>query len=416
MQTPAAPNNAHRGTQMSLFTPMLEAYRSGEVVSNDALYRRLRDTGAIPEEDERRAVGRDGVVYSTTKRRVRWWQQTLKSLGLIERVPGDRGLWRATSKARPDGDLTPAVAPVRLLGYSTTLGLALWGDSFDVLGRLGEPIHLYLSSPPYCISRPRAYGGPQESEYVDFICRMLEPVVANLARGGSIALNVSNDVFQKGSPARSLYRERLVLALHDRLGLQKMDELIWADNSKAPGPIQWASKQRMQLNTGWEPVYWFALHPHLVRADNRRVLQPHTERHLRLLQRGGERRTGSFGDGANRLQHGSFGNPTPGRIPKNVLHFGHRCHSQKEARQQAIAEGLPVHGATMPLALARFLVEFLTQKDDLVVDGCAGWNTTGLAAEETGRRWISVERMLEYVVGSARRFTSAPGFEPGAAL
>lgn len=413
VQAKAHSADAAQARQLSLFAPMMEIYRGGEDVSNETLYASLRQLDAIPRDDERRAVGRAAVVYSTTKRRVRWWQQTLKSLQLIERVPGERGKWRATPKAKGRDGLTPAVAPVRLLGYSTKLGIALWGDGFDVLRRLGEPIHLYLSSPPYCISRARAYGGPAESEYVDFICRMLEPVVASLAPGGSIALNVSNDVFVPGTPARSLYRERLVLALHDRLGLHKMDELIWANNSKAPGPIAWASKQRMQLNTGWEPVYWFALNPNLVRADNRRALQPHSERHLRLMQRGGEQRTASYGDGANRIQPGAFGAPTSGRIPKNVLQFGHRCHSQKEARAEAAAQGLPVHGATMPLSLARFLVEFLTQKDDLIVDSFAGWNTTGLAAEQSGRRWISVERMLEYVLGSAPRFRSCIGFEPG---
>jgi hypothetical protein len=46
---------------------------------------------------------------------------------------------------------------------------------------------------------------------------------------------ISNDIFIAKSPARSLYRERLVLALHDRLGLWKMDELIWENKSKPQG-------------------------------------------------------------------------------------------------------------------------------------------------------------------------------------
>ena len=72
-----------------------------------------------------------------------------------------------------------------------------------------------------------------------------------------MALSLSNDIFEQGSPARSLYLERLTIALEDRLGLRLMDRLIWKSN-KPPGPYQWASKERMQLNTAYEPVLWFS--------------------------------------------------------------------------------------------------------------------------------------------------------------
>lgn len=166
------------------------------------------------------------------------WPQTLKQLGLIERVPGERGVWRATAKGRKGEELTPAPTKVVMLGFSTELGIALWGDCADIFTRIDEPIHLCLTSPPYPLAQPRAYGNPTEAQYSDFICRMMEPIVKNLVAGGSICINISNDIFLKGSPARSLYRERLVIALHERLGLWKMDEFIWHDNSKAPGPVR----------------------------------------------------------------------------------------------------------------------------------------------------------------------------------
>ncbi len=272
--------------------------------------------------------------------------------------------------------------------------------------------HLLLSSPPYMLRNPRAYGNPpDEDSYIDFICRVIEPVVRTLVPGGSIALNVSNDQFMSKSPARSMVIERLMLALNSRLGLQLMDSLVWHNPSKAPGPIQWASLQRSQLNTGYERVLWFTNDPLMVRSDNRRVLQPHSERHKKLIAKGGENRTCSFGDGAYRLRPGSFGKPTEGKIPRNVLTGGHRCPSLDKARSAATSVGLPVHGALMPLWLADFLVRFLTQPDDLVVDTFGGWGTTALAAEQNGRRWIVGELMKEHVQGAASRFESAPGFE-----
>ena len=226
-----------------------------------------------------------------------------------------------------------------------------------------------------------------------------------------MCLNISNDIFEAQSPARSTYRERLVIALEDRLGLHKMDELIWENPSKPPGPLQWASLSRQQLNTAWEPVYWFTNDPRLCRSDNRRVLQAHTEQHLKLLRQGGEKRNAVFSDGAYRVREGSFGSPTPGKIPRNILRFSHVERAKRETVRQAKAQGLPVHGATMPQALARFLVEFLTREGDLVVDPCGGWSTTGAAAQECGRRWLTTEIMGEYVLGGANAFTQAPGFE-----
>lgn len=46
----------------------------------------------------------------------------------------------------------------------------------------------------------------------------------------------------------------------------------------------------------------------------------------------------------------------------------------------------------------------LTDPGDLVVDIFAGSNTTGQVAEKENRRWISFEKMPEYVAASAFRF------------
>ncbi len=202
-----------------------------------------------------------------------------------------------------------------------------------------------------------------------------------------------------------------MIALCDRLGLHKMDELIWHAPNKPPAPMQWASRTRQQLNCAWEPVYWFTNEPRLCKSDNRRVLQEHTERHLKLIHQGGEDRTAEYGDGAYRLKPGSFGGVTAGRIPRNVITCSTNSGNKRAMRAAAIAQGLPTHGALMPLPLAKMLVEFLTDKDGLVVDPFFGWGTTGLAAEELGRRWLGTELMGEHVLGAANAFRSADGFE-----
>lgn len=394
--------------QLNLFA-VLDTYQAGAQVNASAYERLGQNCGIQPEAwAAQQSVGLAQQLHSPLKRRVRWYQQTLKRLGLLEPVAGRRGHWQPTAAGRRtieqrQQDLEPAAPGLVQLGFSTELGMALWADCKDAFSRLDEPVHLVLTSPPYPLARQRDYGGPERAEYVDWLCACLEPVVARLANGGSLFLSVSNDIFETGSPARSLYREKLVLALHERLGLHKMDEWIWHNPSKAPGPVAWASKRRIQVNTAWEPIYWFSNDPQACFADNRRVLQPHSEKHARLIARGGTKTAAVFADGANRRRAGAFGAQTAGRIPRNLITVSHNCPSQGALRAWAKAEGIPIHGATMPLALAEHVVRFASEPGQLVADPFGGWATTALAAELNLRRWVITERMRAYLYAAQWR-------------
>ena len=386
---------------------VLAAYRPGEEINTQTLYERVRGTtGVARDEWERKQpIGDSGQEHSLAARKARWHQQTLRRLGIIERVPGKRGVWRLTTGQE---QLTAAQPGVHLVAYSTNLGLALWSCN-SAFSKLDEPVHLIVSSPPYPLRKSRAYGNPCAKEFVAFLTEALDPLIKNLVPGGSIALNLSNDIFNPGSPSRSTYLERVVIALEDA-GLHLMDRLIWSNPSKPPGPIAWASKSRQQLNVGWEPVLWFTNDPAACFSDNRRVLEPHTAKHTRLMTQGGTKEDVDYCDGAYRRRAGAFGNQTEGRIPRNVLSIGHASAEARETRRLNAEQGLRAHGAMFPLRLAKFLVEFLSRPGDLVADPFGGWNTTGLAAELTGRRWISTEKMAEYAAGGATRFTDRPGF------
>lgn len=398
--------------QMDLFASVLHAYAGSEsgALDNAALYESACATAGLSIESlkAKSPVGESGVHRSLVARAIRWHQQTLKHAGILDRVAGERGVWQLTKPASKELDQIDS--GVAVVGFSTELGVAILGSCDTVFSRIDSPIALVITSPPYCLSQARSYGNPSEAEYIDWIIRHLEPVVKNLVPGGSIALNISNDIFIPGTPARSMYRERLLLALHDRLGLYKADELIWHNPTKPPGPVRWASIERTQLNQTWEPVYWLTNDARKLRSDNRRVLQAHTEKHLQLIAQGGEKRTVANSDGSYRIRNGSYANPTAGKIPRNVLSFAHSCADQRQYKREARAAGLPAHGAPMPLSLASFLVEFLSEPGDLVVDPFGGSFTTAKAAELLGRRWLSTEVMAQYVLGAATRFRAAQGF------
>lgn len=379
-------------------------------LSNSALYDIITNQLGVSQDamNTTTPVGQSGQRHSLVRRAARFVQQSLKHMGLIERVNGERGVWRLTQEAKRE--LNAAKPGVKVLGFRTDLGLAIWGPSGDIFKRLNVPVVLAFSSPPFPLSKPRSYGNPAEREIVDYICDTLEPIVEALAPEGSLVLNVSQDIFLPGTPARSTYVERLTLEICDRFGLHLMDRLIWENPSKAPGPVQWASKTRQQLNVGYEPVLWFARDAVRCKSSNLRVLQPHSERHLKLIKSGGEKRHTNYGDGAYRLRPGSFSNETAGTIPKNVLTRGHRCAFGSQHRQAAEALGLPTHGAPMPLSIPEFLIQFLSEPGDLVIDPWAGRNATSYAAEMLGRAWMSGELMLQHIRTGAEMFRGRPGF------
>lgn len=421
MKEATSPVNLPLPQQAELFAPVLQAYGeapTGEL-ANPQLYERLSTTlGVEPSFWQREGpVGAAGQMVSLPKRRVRWLQQTMRQLGLLERG-ADRGVWRVTRRGKEQlascrpRELTHATPGRVLLGFSTALGIALWAEARDVFSRLDEPLHLCLTSPPYPLQRARAYGNPGEREFSDWICWQLEPAVRQLAPGGSVVLNISNDIFMPGSPARSLYVERAVLDLHHRLGLQLMDRLIWENPVKPPGPTRWACVGRQQLVHTWEPCLWFTNSPAECFADNRRVLKPHSRDQARLIERGGDKRRVSYGDGAYRIRPGSF-SASEGTIPRNLLRYAHTSAEVMQLRRAAAEQGLPAHSAMMPKALARFLIEFLTLPGHLVADLFGGWASTASAAEEAGRRWILSERIAEYIAGGSLRFRDRPGYRAG---
>jgi DNA modification methylase len=405
------PRSLNHPEQLLLFESVLRCYEASPDVAlaNAALYRAAVDLSGLPRDllEEKVPVGRSGQCHSLLKREIRWYQQTLKRLNAIEHVDNVRGLWRLTKEGKHR--LRRAEEGVALLAFATDLGVAIFGSCRRAFPCLDEPIHLVITSPPFPLRRPRAYGNPPKA-YDDFICQVLEPIVANLVPGGSICIGLSNDIFEPGSPARSLYLERLTIALHDRLGLSLMDRLVWHNASKPPGPVLYASLKRVQLNVAYEPVLWFSNDPHKVRSDNRRVLEAHSDRHLRLMAGGGEHRKAVNADGAYRLHPGSYGKETAGRIPRNVISLGHSCPDHRQYLKDATALGLPANGAPMPLSLASFLIRFLSLPGDLVADPFGGRLTTARAAESLNRRWFSAEWILEFIRVAAQRFRREPGF------
>ena len=187
-----------------------------------------------------------------------------------------------------------------------------------------------------------------------------------------------------------------------------MDEIPWVNTSKPPGPLIWASITRQQLNNAWEPIYWFTNDPKKCISNNNRVLETHSIKHLEWLKKGGavNEKLRINSDGAHKVSSNSYNRITEGKIPKNVFMRGHRCMDQNEYKQNCVELNIPKHGATFPLDLATFFIKFLSDYEDLVVDPFGGSLTVAKAAELLERRWLTTDKIWEYIRGGMTRFNN----------
>jgi site-specific DNA-methyltransferase (adenine-specific) len=79
--------------------------------------------------------------------------------------------------------------------------------------------------------------------------------------------------------------------------------------------------------------------------------------------------------------------------PKTILTFGY--------------DGTKVHPTQKPVALMEYLIRTYTNPGDTVLDNCMGSGTTGVAAINTGRSFIGIERDPAYFAIASKRIAEA---------
>jgi len=92
-----------------------------------------------------------------------------------------------------------------------------------------------------------------------------------------------------------------------------------------------------------------------------------------------------------------------GAIPPNLLQIPNTESNSQYLRCCKIT-GTNPHPARFPQNFPKFFIKFLTDTKDVVLDIFAGSNTTGAAAEKSGRKWIAFEINRTYLASSAFRF------------
>lgn len=292
--------------------------------------------------------------------------------------------------------------------YTTSLGSAYVVDSLKALALMpSNSVDLVVTSPPFALQRQKTYGNVEEKEYVEWIKPFAVEVLRVLKDSGSFVLDLGGAYLSK-APARSLYNFRVLLSFVDEIGFTLAEDFYWYNPSKLPSPIEWVNKRKIRAKDAVNTVWWFGK-THSPKADITKVLNPYSERMKKLLDDPAAFYTPLKRPSGHDISS-SFGKDNGGSIPSNLLTIPN-SDSNSSYLRLCKEFGLPRHPARFPEALPKFFINMLTEPGDLVVDIFGGSNTTGMVAENLGRRWYTFEANHDYLVSSVFRFVDSQNRE-----
>jgi len=285
--------------------------------------------------------------------------------------------------------------------YKTEFGALFCADSLEFMrGLPDDSVDLVVTSPPYALHFKKEYGNANQQDYIDWFVPFAKQIKRVIKPTGSFVLNLGG-TWQPGSPVRSLYHYRTLLALIDDVGFELAQEFFWFNPAKMPAPAEWVNVRRIRVKDSVEYIFWLVKDP-LARADNRKVLQPYSDDMKRLIKRGVKQTVRPSGHVIN----GTFASDKGGSIPSNLIQCGNN-ESNSSYIKNSKKLGKKVHPARFPAELPRFFIEFLTNPGDSVLDPFAGSNTTGYVAERLRRKWVGVEIRSDYAEESKLRFENS---------
>ena len=284
--------------------------------------------------------------------------------------------------------------------YRTAGGRAYLGDALALVKKLPDAsVDLILTSPPFALARPKAYGNEDSRTYQRWFLPFAAEFHRVLKPTGSLVLELGG-TWEPGRPVRSLYQFELLLELSRTFRLAQ--EFYHFNNAKLPTPAEWVAVRRIRLKDAVTMIWWLAK-TDSPKASNRRVLYPYGTRMEQLLRNG-------YNAGARPSQHQiseKWGRRNGGAIAPNIIVCPNTVSTDPylvRCRQY----GLRPHPARFVPQVPRFFARFLTSPGDIVLDPFGGSNMTGREAETNGRFWLSFERDPYFLYASSLRFFERP--------
>jgi len=297
--------------------------------------------------------------------------------------------------------LPPLLAATPGPVYTTPLGEAWCADSSDWLPTLADDsVDLAITSPPFALLRPKAYGNRVEDDYLDWLLGFMKALRPKLRDSGSAVIDLGG-AYVRGTPVRTLVQWKFLIRAVEELGYFLAQECYWCNTSKLPTPFEWVNKRKIRLKDPVDTVWWLSKTP-WPKADITQVRTPYSTRMKKLLADPAKYYTPA-GRPSQHAVSDKFALDNGGALPSHLLSLPN-SESNSLYLRACKAAGVAPHPARYPSGLPEFFIKLLTEPGDLVIDFFAGSNTSGAVAEGLGRRWAACELDTDYVRASALRF------------
>ena len=246
------------------------------------------------------------------------------------------------------------------------------GDSSEILFTMErESVDLVVTSPPY--DTLRKYNGTGELWNED-VFKMVAIGLYDVLKPGGVIVWVVNDKTENGSETGTAFKQALYFM---SIGFNLNDTMIW--EKKNPQP----QVKQPRYNQVFEYMFVFSkgkpktFNPIMVPCKCSGQNYDST-----CKNRGGE-------NGRTKKHF----NINDEKVDANVWNI-------------AVAQNKTIHPAVFPLEIPRRHIVSWTNEGDVVLDPFMGSGTTGIAAQNLGRKFIGIELDHQYYELSKDRLTS----------
>ena len=237
------------------------------------------------------------------------------------------------------------------------------GDCLDIMPTLADKsVDLTVTSPPY--DNLRTYNGNSQFDFEGIAKELFR-----VTKDGGVVVWVVGDATINGSETGTSFRQALYFK---EIGFNLHDTMIW----QKPNFANPSSNRYHQTS---EYMFVFS-------KGRPKTFNP-------LIDRKNKYTTGSVGQNSTRKKDGSIA-----LVPHATCgEWGmrHNVWLMNTAGQENMGKALP-HPAMFPLQLATDHIISWSNEGDTVLDPFAGSGTTGIAALNTGRKFILIEKDAGY--------------------
>ena len=282
--------------------------------------------------------------------------------------------------------------------FKTKLGSIIQDDSLNYLKDVKDnSLDLIITSPPFALTRKKAYGNEQGDEYMIWLKEFGKIFHKKLKDEGSLVIDFGGS-WVPGQPTRNLHQFEIPILFVKELGFHLAQEFFWWNTSKMPSPASWVTISRERITDSVNYIFWFSKAPH-PKANNRNILKPYSDKMKNMIKNQKyNMRDRPSGHKVSKV----WAKDNGGAIPQNFFPYGNSSNDPYFKYCDKI--GVKKHPARFGPFIPEFFIRFLTDKGDLVLDPFAGSCTTGAVAEALERRWICLDTDEDYLKGGKGRF------------